>query len=89
MQVPKLKKDLWRPGGIGDAVSGQKMIRVGSKKWPWLPVEKPFSLLNKRLSNFKLRKGVAIGVRVTLRGDSNVNSLDHVLIASALPRILT
>jgi large subunit ribosomal protein L5 len=86
MQVPKLKK-ICINQGIGDAVSDKKMIESAVKEMTTITGQKAVPTYStKDISNFKLRKGVAIGVRVTLRGDKMYEFLDR-LIASELPRI--
>ncbi len=86
MQVPKLEK-ICINQGIGDAVSDKKMIESALKEMTTITGQKAVPTHStKDISNFKLRKGVAIGVRVTLRGDKMYEFLDR-LVASALPRI--
>ena len=86
MQVPKLQK-ICINQGIGDAVSDKKLIESAVKEMTTITGQKAVPTYStKDISNFKLRKGVAIGVRVTLRGDKMYEFLDR-LIASALPRI--
>lgn len=86
MQVPKLQK-ICINQGIGDAVSDKKMIESAVKEMTTITGQKAVATYStKDISNFKLRKGVAIGVRVTLRGDKMYEFLDR-LIASSLPRI--
>lgn len=86
MQVPKLEK-ICINQGIGDAVSDKKMIEAAIKEMTTITGQKAVPTHStKDISNFKLRKGVAIGVRVTLRGDKMYEFLDR-LVASALPRI--
>lgn len=86
MQVPKLEK-ICINQGIGDAVSDKKMIELAVKEMTTITGQKAVPTYStKDISNFKLRKGVAIGVRVTLRGDKMYEFLDR-LIASSLPRI--
>ena len=86
MQVPKLKK-ICINQGIGDAVSDKKMIESAVKEMTTITGQKAVPTYStKDISNFKLRKGVAIGVRVTLRGDKMYEFLDR-LIAVALPRV--
>src|SRR6476620_1845035 len=86
MQVPKLKK-ICINQGIGDAVSDKKMIENAVKEMTTITGQKAVPTYStKDISNFKLRKGVAIGVRVTLRGNHMYEFLDR-LISSALPRI--
>ena len=86
MQVPKLEK-ICINQGVGDAVSDKKLIESAVKEMTTITGQKAVPTYStKDISNFKLRKGVAIGVRVTLRGDKMYEFLDR-LIASALPRI--
>lgn len=86
MQVPKLQK-ICINQGIGDAVSDKKLIESAVKEMTTITGQKAVPTYStKDISNFKLRKGVAIGVRVTLRGDKMYEFLDR-LIASSLPRI--
>jgi large subunit ribosomal protein L5 len=86
MQVPMLKK-ICINQGIGEAVSDKKLIDSAVKEMSTITGQKAVPTYStKDISNFKLRKGVAIGVRVTLRGDKMFEFLDR-LIASALPRI--
>ena len=86
MQVPRLKK-ICINQGVGDAVSDKKMIESAVKEMTTITGQKAVpTYSSKDISNFKLRKGVAIGVRVTLRGDKMYEFLDR-LVASALPRI--
>lgn len=86
MQVPKLEK-ICINQGIGDAVSDKKMIEAAVKEMTTITGQKAVPTYStKDISNFKLRKGVAIGVRVTLRGDKMYEFLDR-LVASSLPRI--
>src|ERR1700745_1950629 len=86
MQVPKLEK-ICINQGVGDAVSDKKLIESAVKEMTTITGQKAVPTYStKDISNFKLRKGVAIGVRVTLRGDKMYEFLDR-LIASSLPRI--
>ncbi|MCC6369418.1 MAG: 50S ribosomal protein L5 [Bacteroidia bacterium] len=86
MQVPKLQK-ICINQGVGDAVSDKKLIESAVKEMTTITGQKAVATYStKDISNFKLRKGVAVGVRVTLRGDKMYEFLDR-LIASALPRI--
>ena len=73
--------------GVGDAVSDKKLIESAIKEMTTISGQKAVSTISKKdISNFKLRKGVPIGVRVTLRGDTMYEFLDR-LISVALPRI--
>jgi len=86
MQVPKLEK-ICINQGVGDAVSDKKLIESAIKEMTTITGQKAVPTHStKDISNFKLRKGVAIGVRVTLRGDTMYEFLDR-LISASLPRI--
>jgi large subunit ribosomal protein L5 len=86
MQVPKLQK-ICINQGVGDAVSDKKLIESAVKEMTMITGQKAVPTYStKDISNFKLRKGVAIGVRVTLRGDTMYEFLDR-LISASLPRI--
>ena len=86
MQVPKLEK-ICINQGLGDAVSDKKIIEGALKEMATITGQKAVATYSRKdISNFKLRKGVAIGVRVTLRGNNMYEFLDR-LISAALPRI--
>src|SRR6201988_14956 len=86
MQVPKLEK-ICINQGVGDAVSDKKLIESAVKEMTTITGQKAVPTYStKDISNFKLRKGVAIGVRVTLRGNTMYEFLDR-LISASLPRI--
>jgi large subunit ribosomal protein L5 len=86
MQVPRLEK-ICINQGIGDAVSDKKLIEGAIKEMAQITGQKAVATISRKdISNFKLRKGVAIGVKTTLRGDKMYEFLDR-LVSSALPRI--
>jgi large subunit ribosomal protein L5 len=86
MQVPKLEKIAINQG-IGAALTDKKLIDAGIAEMTAITGQKAVPTISKRdVSNFKLRKGNPIGVRVTLRGDKMYEFLDK-LIAVALPRV--
>lgn len=86
MQVPKLKK-ISINQGIGAAVSDKKLIDAAIQELATITGQKPIATRSRKdISNFKLRKHVPIGVKVTLRGDKMYEFLDR-LISVALPRI--
>jgi large subunit ribosomal protein L5 len=86
MQVPVLKK-ICINQGMGDAIADKKLLDVSINEMTQIAGQKPVSTKSKKdISNFKLRKGMPIGVRVTLRGDRMYEFLDR-LISVALPRI--
>ncbi len=86
MQVPRIEK-ICLNQGVGEAVADKKLIESAIKEMTTITGQKAVSTKSKKdISNFKLRKGVAIGVRVTLRGDKMYEFLDR-LVSAALPRI--
>jgi large subunit ribosomal protein L5 len=86
MQVPRLEK-ICINQGVGDAVADKKLIEGALKEMATITGQKPVATISRKdISNFKLRKGVAIGVKITLRGDKMYEFLDR-LIAASLPRI--
>ena len=86
MQVPKLQK-ICINQGIGSAVSDKKLIDYAVTEMSTIAGQKAVATKSKKdISNFKLRKGVPIGCRVTLRGDRMYEFLER-LIVVALPRI--
>ncbi len=86
MQVPKLEKIAINQG-IGDALADKKLIDVGIAEMTAITGQKAVPTISKHdVSNFKLRKGNAIGVRVTLRGVKMYEFLDR-LVSVALPRV--
>ncbi len=86
MQVPKLEK-ICINQGVGDAVSDKKIIDTAINEMTTITGQKAVATKSKKdISNFKVRKGMALGVRVTLRGDNMYEFLDR-LISVAIPRI--
>jgi large subunit ribosomal protein L5 len=86
MQVPKLTKIVVSQG-VGQAVADKKLIDVATEELTLITGQKAVQTLSKKdVSNFKLRKKMPIGVRVTLRRDRMYEFLER-LIAVALPRI--
>lgn len=86
MQVPKLEK-ICINQGVGDAVSDKKLVENAVKEMGTITGQKANATISRKdISNFKLRKGVPIGVKVTLRGDKMYEFLDR-LVSAALPRI--
>lgn len=85
MRVPKLEKIVISQG-IGEAVADKKIIDYAIEDIALIAGQKPVATLSKKdVSNFKLRKGMPIGTKVTLRGDNMYEFLDR-LISVALPR---
>ncbi|MDP9042075.1 MAG: 50S ribosomal protein L5 [Bacteroidota bacterium] len=86
MQAPKLEK-ICLNRGINGAVSDKKLVDITIEELTTITGQKAVSTISKKdISNFKLRKGVPIGARVTLRGEKMYEFLDR-LVASALPRV--
>ncbi|UKJ07105.1 50S ribosomal protein L5 [Solitalea lacus] len=86
MQVPKLLK-ICLSQGVGAAVSDKKLIDNAIDEMTIISGQKAVASKSKKdISNFKLRKNVPVGVRVTLRDNNMYEFLDR-LIAVALPRI--
>jgi large subunit ribosomal protein L5 len=86
MQVPRLEKiNLNR--GVNGAVSDKKLVDVAVDELSTISGQKAVTTMSKKdISNFKLRKNMPIGAKVTLRGDKMYEFLDR-LIAVALPRV--
>ena len=86
MQVPKLEK-IVLSRGVGEAVSDKKLIDYSIDEFSKISGQKPIATLSKKdVAAFKLRKGVPIGVKVTLRGQKMYEFLDR-FVTSALPRV--
>ena len=86
MQCPKLEKIVLNQG-LGDAVADKKIIEVAQAEMTQIAGQKAVATLSKKdISNFKVRKKMPIGVRVTLRGDRMYEFLER-LVRVALPRI--
>lgn len=86
MQVPKLKK-ISMNQGLGNAITDKKLIDNGIQEMTLIAGQKAVATKSKKdISNFKLRKGMPIGVRVTLRSNQMYEFLDR-LISVAIPRI--
>ena len=86
MQVPKLEK-ICLNQGLGDAVTDKKMVEQACDEMTLITGQKAVATKSKKdISNFKLRKGMPIGSRVTLRGDKMYEFLDR-FITSSLPRV--
>lgn len=85
MQVPKLQKIVLSQG-IGDAVGDKKLIDNAVEELSRIAGQRAVATVSKKdISNFKLRKGMPIGTKVTLRGEKMYDFLDR-LISVALPR---
>lgn len=85
MEVPKIKK-ICLNQGLGDAVADKKLVDTAVGEMTIIAGQRAVPTYSKKdISNFKLRKGMPIGARVTLRGDKMYEFLDR-LISVSLPR---
>jgi large subunit ribosomal protein L5 len=86
MQVPRLKK-ISVNQGLGSAIADKKLIDVGIEEMSNITGQRAVATRSKKdISNFKLRKDMPVGVRVTLRGDRMYEFLDR-LVSVAIPRV--
>ena len=86
MQVPKLQKIVISKG-VGAAVADKKLIDYAVEELSTISGQKAIATISKKdVASFKLRKGMPIGAKVTLRGERMYEFLDR-LITSALPRV--
>jgi large subunit ribosomal protein L5 len=86
MQAPKLEK-ICLNRGVNGAVTDKKLVDVAVEELTTITGQKAVSTTSKKdISNFKLRRNMPIGARVTLRGEKMYEFLDR-LIAVALPRV--
>ncbi len=86
MQVPKLER-IVVSRGVGAAVADKKLIDYAVEELTSITGQKAIATISKKdVANFKLRKGMPIGTKVTLHGERMYEFLDR-LITSALPRV--
>jgi large subunit ribosomal protein L5 len=86
MQVPKLQKIVIN-AGVGDAIADKKLIDVAMEELSNIAGQKAVQTIStKDISNFKLRKGMPIGIKVTLRREKMYEFLER-LVNVSLPRI--
>ncbi|WCM43232.1 50S ribosomal protein L5 [Flavobacterium sp. CBA20B-1] len=86
MQVPKLEK-IVVSRGVGAAVSDKKLVDHAVEELTKITGQRAISTISKKdVASFKLRKGMPIGAKVTLRGERMYEFLDR-LVTSALPRV--
>jgi large subunit ribosomal protein L5 len=86
MQVPRLEK-ICLNRGVNGAVTDKKLVDIAVDELTLISGQKAVPTISKKdISNFKLRKNMPIGARVTLRGTKMYEFLDR-LIATALPRV--
>jgi large subunit ribosomal protein L5 len=86
MQVPRITKIVVNKG-IGAAVADKKLVDVGVEELTTITGQKALATKSKNdISNFKLRAGIPIGAKVTLRGERMYEFFDR-LVTVALPRV--
>ena len=86
MQVPKLEKIVISKG-VGAAVADKKLVDHAVEELTKISGQKAVPTLSKKdIASFKLRKGMPVGARVTLRGEQMYEFLDR-LVTAALPRV--
>jgi large subunit ribosomal protein L5 len=86
MQAPKLEK-ICLNRGVNGAVSDKKLVDIAVDELTTISGQKAVSTMSKKdISNFKLRKNMPIGARVTLRGVKMYEFLDR-FISVSLPRV--
>lgn len=87
MQCPKLVKITLNQGLGKAAIADKKVIDKGIEEMTLIAGQKAVATVSKRdISNFKLRRGMPVGVRVTLRGERMYEFLER-LITASIPRI--
>ena len=86
MAVPKVDKIVLNMG-VGDAVSNAKNLEKAAEELALISGQKPLiTKAKKSIAGFRLREGVAIGAKVTLRGERMYEFLDK-LVSVSLPRV--
>jgi large subunit ribosomal protein L5 len=86
MQAPKVDKIIINMG-VGEAKENQKFLDNAVEEMTLIAGQKPVvTKARKSISNFKLREGMAVGCKVTLRGEHMYEFLDK-LVNVALPRV--
>jgi large subunit ribosomal protein L5 len=86
MQAPKLSK-ICLNRGVNGAVADKKLVDIAVEELTTVTGQKAVPTMSKKdISNFKLRKGIPIGARVTLRGVKMFEFLDR-LVSVSLPRV--
>jgi len=86
MEIPHLEK-ITINQGIGEAVADKKLIDVAINELTAISGQKAVATISKKdISNFKLRKNMPIGVKVTLRGEKMYEFLERLIVVS-LPRV--
>jgi len=87
MRVPKITKICLNQGLGKFGIADKKLIDLGAQEMTMIAGQKAVPTKSKKdISNFKLRRGMPIGVRVTLRGEKMYEFLDR-LVSVSIPRI--
>jgi Ribosomal protein L5 len=87
MRVPKITKICLNQGLGKFGIADKKLIDMGVQEMTMIAGQRAVATKSKKdISNFKLRKGMPIGVRVTLRGEKMYEFLDR-LISVSIPRV--
>jgi len=85
MEIPRIEK-ICINQGLGDAVADKKLVDTAVEEMTAIAGQRAVPTYSRKdISNFKLRKGMPIGARVTIRGDKMYEFLDR-LISVSLPR---
>jgi large subunit ribosomal protein L5 len=86
MQIPRIEKIVINMG-VGDAVNDRKRVETAAADLALIAGQKPvITRARKAIATYKLREGMAIGAKVTLRGDRMYEFLDR-FVTIALPRV--
>lgn len=86
MEIPKLEKIVINIG-VGDAVGNAKALEAAVNDLTIIAGQKPvITKAKKSIANFKVREGMALGTKVTLRGERMYEFLDK-LVSVSLPRV--
>lgn len=86
MQIPKIEKIIVNTG-LGDIKDNTKAIKVVVDEMATITGQKPVTTKAKKsVANFKVREGMVVGAKVTLRGEKMYEFMDR-LISIALPRV--
>lgn len=86
MEIPRVEKVVLNMG-VGKAIGNSKLLDAAAKDLATIAGQKPvITRAKKSVSNFKLREGMAIGAKVTLRGDRMYEFLDKFMSIN-LPRV--
>ena len=86
MQIPRLEKIVLNMG-LGEAIQNPKVLENATDELARIAVQKPvITKAKKSISNFKLRQGMSIGAKVTLRGERMWSFIDK-LMSVNLPRV--